>query len=80
MKKAVYLPSMIAGGLFMAAAFFQWISFQYPDVYPLRFGATFASGIANQFINWVIVCLTATVGWMLFSFGKTKLAHNEKNK
>lgn len=66
------LASMAIGMLLMISAFLQWITFEYPDASPFKFGFVFAEGLISQVINWVLVAIIGAIGWYLFSIGKTK--------
>lgn len=74
MKKLIFRAfAKIIGVVFMVAAFLQWITFDYPDVNPFLPGAIFAPGMLSQVLNWLIVCVLATVGWGFITLGKFKL-------
>lgn len=65
--------SRAIGVVLMAAAFIQWLTFDYPDVNPFWPGAIFVPGVLSQVLNWLIVCILATVGWGFFTLGQFKL-------
>lgn len=69
MKRVLMGLSKIAGIMLIALAFFQWATFDYPDVNPFWPGAIFTTGIIAQLINWLIVCVLAGAGFILFSMG-----------
>ena len=73
MKNIFKVLSKIIGIIFIATAFLQWITFDYPDINPFWFGAIFAPGMISQIFNWLFVCILATVGWGFFTLGKFKL-------
>jgi hypothetical protein len=52
--------------LFLAFAFAQWITFDYPDVNPFYPGAIFAPGMIGQLVNYLIVCGLAGIGLALW--------------
>ncbi|MDE3756780.1 hypothetical protein I7G60_01445 [Sinorhizobium meliloti] len=63
--------SKAIGILFIVAAVFQWVSFDYPDVNPFWPGAVFTAGTIGQVINWLIVCILAVIGigfWKSWKF------------
>ena len=78
MKALLRAIARIIGIAFMVAAFLQWITFDYPDVNPFWPGAIFAPGMLAQVLNWLIVCILATIGWGFFTHGKFKLEKSEK--
>lgn len=54
--------SKLIGALFIVAAVFQWVSFDYPDTTPFWPGAVFTPGTIGQVINWLVVCILAVIG------------------
>ena len=62
----------------MAIAFFQWLTFDYPDINPFYPGAILMPGVMSTILNWLFVCILLTIGWGIFTQGKFKL--NEKGK
>lgn len=77
MKTMLRLVARVIGVTLMAAAFLQWLSFDYPDVNPFWPGAIFAPRMLSQVANWLLVCVLATVGWGFFTYGKFKLEKRE---
>lgn len=69
MKSLLRGVAKVVGVLFMAAAALQWLTFDYPNVNPFWPGAIFAPGVLSQVLNWVVVCVLATIGWGLFTLG-----------
>lgn len=65
--------SRVIGVVIMAAAFLQWITFDYPDFNPFWPGAIFVPGVLSQVLNWLIVCVLAVIGWVFFTLGQFKL-------
>ncbi|PWJ84377.1 hypothetical protein C8D77_13311 [Mesorhizobium loti] len=70
MKSIVNVVLQIVGGLFILAAFLQWITFDYPDVSPYIPFAIFAPGMMSQMINWIFVCLLGTIGFVMIGFAR----------
>ena len=73
MKTILRILARIVGSVLMAAAFLQWLTFDYPNVNPFGLGTIFAPGMLSQVLNWLLVCILATVGWEIFTFGKFRL-------
>lgn len=73
MKTLLIVLAKIVGVAFMLLAFWQWISFDYPDINPLRLGGILVPGVMSQVLNWLIVAVLATIGWGLFTLGRFKL-------
>ncbi len=73
MKALLRWAAQLTGVLFMAAAFLQWLTFDYPDINPFWPGATLAPGMLSQVFNWAVVCVLAAIGWGLFTLGKFTL-------
>lgn len=73
LKAIARLVARVVGTVFMAAAVLQWLTFNYPDINPFWPGAVFASGLLSQVLNWLLVCVLATIGWGFFTYGKFKL-------
>lgn len=71
--KVLHIVAKVVGALFMVAALLQWLTFDYPNVNPFFPGAIFAAGMLSQVLNWVLVCILATIGWGFFTLGKFKL-------
>ena len=71
LPKIISFVAKILGILIMAAAFLQWITFDYPDVNPFWPGAIFVPGVASQFLNWIIVSIIGSAGYALFFYGKS---------
>ncbi len=67
-----------AGIFLMALAFFQWITFEYPNVNPFGPGAIFAPGMVSQILNWLLVCILGSIGYGLFTIGSKQ--NNNSNK
>jgi len=65
--------SRAIGVVLIAAAFIQWITFDYPDINPFWPGAIFVPGMLSQVLNWLIVCILATIGWGFFTLWQFKL-------
>lgn len=55
----VNLVLQFVGGLFLLAAFLQWITFDYPDVSPYMPFAIFAPGMMFQMINYLLFACSA---------------------
>ncbi|MER9445604.1 hypothetical protein NKI79_30450 [Mesorhizobium sp. M0340] len=66
----VNLVLQFVGGLFLLAAFLQWITFDYPDVSPYMPFAIFASGMMVQTINYPFVCLLGMIGFVMIGFAR----------
>ena len=77
MRTLLRLVARAIGVVFMAAAFLQWLTFDYPDVNPFGGVTIFTPGIISQVLNWVLVCVLAVIGWGFFTYGKFRL--NEQN-
>lgn len=71
MKAVSVVVLQVLGGLFVIAAFLQWITFDYPDVNPFAPGAIFAPGMLSQLFNWILVCFLGTIGVLLISFARS---------
>lgn len=71
MKSLCVAVLKLVGGLFLVAAFLQWIAYDYPDVNPYAFGAIFAPGMLSQLFNWILVCLLGTIGAVLIGFARS---------
>jgi heme A synthase len=65
--------SRVIGVVLLAAAFLQWVTFDYPDVNPFRPGAIFAPGMLSQVLNWLLVCVLGTIGWGFLTLWKFRL-------
>jgi hypothetical protein len=73
MRLLLTLVCRLVGVVLMLAAFWTWISIDYPNVNPFRIGAVFAPGVFSQFPKWILVCILVTAGWGLFTLGKFKI-------
>jgi hypothetical protein len=80
MKLALALVCRLVGVVLMLAAFWKWISFDYPDVNPFSFGAAFAPGMLSQALNWILVCILATAGWGMFTLGKFRIERKKSSE
>lgn len=61
----------LVGGSLIAAAFLQWVTYEYPDINPLAPAAIFAPGMLSQPFNWILVCLLGTTGVVLIGFARS---------
>ena len=75
-KGILKISSKIFGIGFMFLAFYQWATFDYPDVNPFGIGAIFAPGMISQIFNWVFVVVLGSIGWGFFTLGKFKLGES----
>lgn len=72
MKTTMVVLRKILGGIFLAAAFLQWLTFDYPDMDAFKLGAGLTPGLWRQAVNWALVCLLAGIGYALFTWGRVK--------
>lgn len=72
MKIVIRYVVKLIGILLIIAAILRWATFSYPDVVPFWPGAIFAPGMLAQVLNWIIVCILGTVGYLIFSLGNNK--------
>ncbi len=70
MRGTLELASKTIGVMIMVFSFFQWITFDYPDINPFWHGAIWQTGIETEIINWIVVSLLSVVGYGLFTLGK----------
>lgn len=70
MNAIVNFVLRIVGGLFLLAAFLQWITYDYPDVSPFVPGPIFAPGMISQMFNWLFVVFLGTVGCVMIGFAR----------
>lgn len=80
MKAMLRMLARAIGAGFLALAVWQWISFDYPDINPFKFGAIFAPGAISQVLNWLIVCVLGTIGWGFFTLGRFKLGSSPEQE
>lgn len=77
MRTVLRFAARVIGVLFMAAAFLQWLTFDYPDINPFGGVTIFTPGAISQVLNWALVCVLATVGWGFFTYGRFRLKEPE---
>lgn len=61
----------LVGGSLIAAAFLQWVTYEYPDINLFAPGAIFSPGMLSQPFNWILVCLLGTTGVVLIGFARS---------
>ena len=68
-KKIIGLILIPLGALFVVLAFFQWLTFDYPDANPLTtFGINIFDYI-GQALNWLLVVIMGSFGALCFALG-----------
>ena len=51
MKTLLRVLSKLGGIMFMSLAVWQWLTFDYPDINPMRLGGIFVPGVLSQVLN-----------------------------
>ncbi|CDX55590.1 exported hypothetical protein [Mesorhizobium plurifarium] len=71
MKALCVAALQVVGGAFIAVAFLQWATYEYPAINPFAPGAILAPGMLSQLFNWILVCLLGTTGLVLIGFAQS---------
>ena len=79
MNNILAILARTTGVAFLALAFFQWLTFDYPNVNPFFPGAILAPGMLSQVFNSMLVGAIAAAGILMFRLGDINNADNSED-